>query len=91
MALRLSQKAETKKPWKTKKYFRKILNDRHCGLYPQSPDFDISLVPYFFYIKIIKENPDKTIKEVIQIHIEVGSIFGPKGSHLYNFRTVVMI
>lgn len=50
-----------------------IVNGCHGGIDPQSPDFDISLVPYFFLIKTIKENPDKTIKEVVGIE-EINNI-----------------
>ncbi|MEA4918695.1 hypothetical protein [Proteiniphilum sp.] len=45
---------------------------RACEIFPQftgdnEEQFDETLVPYFFLIKRIKENPDKTIKEIVGI------------------------
>lgn len=51
---------------------------RACEIFPQftgnnAEQFDETLVPYFFLIKRIKENPDKTIKEIVDIE-EINNI-----------------
>lgn len=52
----------------------KILEERNSGIEVKNKNFPTpTLVPYFFMIKTIKENPDKTIKEVVSIE-EINNI-----------------